>query len=181
MALICGVCLAAANFVKMMVVDCWLLANPTVTPAVAAVVCCTLVGTVACAKLVGASPAHFGGEDRVRPGGDGLALHQHHRGRAVSADLLSVCNLDPRRINHLKRLRLLCKNEELIAPRFLYNAVFSGIFQKHTNQCVSCVTAFFAMASSFSTVSFFDPHRKCTVSVIPFWRSFFTLISNFSI
>ena len=35
-ALICGVCLAAANFVKMMVVDCWLLANPTVTPAVAA-------------------------------------------------------------------------------------------------------------------------------------------------
>ena len=37
-ALICGVCLAAANFVKMMVVDCWLLANPTVTPAVAAVV-----------------------------------------------------------------------------------------------------------------------------------------------
>ena len=54
-ALLCGVCLAAANFVKMMVVDCWLLANPTVTPAVAAVVCCTLVGTVACAKLVGAS------------------------------------------------------------------------------------------------------------------------------
>ena len=54
-ALICGVCLAAANFVKMMVVDCWLLNNPTVTPAVAAVVCCTLVGTVACAKLVGAS------------------------------------------------------------------------------------------------------------------------------
>ena len=43
------------SFVKMMVVDCWLLANPTVTPAVAAVVCCTLVGTVACAKLVGAS------------------------------------------------------------------------------------------------------------------------------
>ena len=54
-SLLCGVCLAAANFVKMMVVDCWLLANPTVTPAVAAVVCCTLVGTVACAKLVGAS------------------------------------------------------------------------------------------------------------------------------
>ena len=54
-ALICGVCLAAANFVKMIAVDCWLLNNPAVTPAVAAVVCCTLVGTVACAKLVGAS------------------------------------------------------------------------------------------------------------------------------
>lgn len=94
-ALICGVCLAAANFVKMMVVDCWLLANPTVTPAVAAVVCCTLVGTVAWRQAGGRLPAHFGGEDRVRPGGDGLALHQHHRGRAVSADLLSVCNLDP--------------------------------------------------------------------------------------
>ena len=54
-ALICGVCLAAANFVKMMAVDCWLLNNPAVTPAVAAVVCATLVGTVACAKLVGSA------------------------------------------------------------------------------------------------------------------------------
>ena len=52
-ALICGACLAAANFVKMMLVDCWLLNNPAVTPWVAAVVCATLVGTVACAKLVG--------------------------------------------------------------------------------------------------------------------------------
>ena len=54
-ALICGLCLAAANFVKMMLVDRWLLGNPSVTPAVAAVVCATLVGTVACAKLVGSS------------------------------------------------------------------------------------------------------------------------------
>ena len=49
----CGICLAAANFVKMMVVDRWLMHNPTVTPMVALVVCCTLVGTVMCAKLVG--------------------------------------------------------------------------------------------------------------------------------
>ena len=52
-AICCGICLAAANFVKMMVVDRWLMHNPTVTPMVALVVCCTLVGTVMCAKLVG--------------------------------------------------------------------------------------------------------------------------------
>ena len=54
-ALCCGICLAAANFVKMMVVDRYLMNNPEVTAPVAAVVCCTLVGTVLCAKLVGCS------------------------------------------------------------------------------------------------------------------------------
>ena len=54
-ALGCGVCLAAANFVKMLLVDRWLLQNPAVTPMVALVVCITLVGTVLCAKLVGCS------------------------------------------------------------------------------------------------------------------------------
>ena len=54
-ALSCGVCLAAANFVKMLLVDRWLLQNPAVTPMVALVVCITLVGTVLCAKLVGSS------------------------------------------------------------------------------------------------------------------------------
>ena len=54
-AICCGICLAAANFVKMMVVDYWLLNNPSVTPMVALVVCATLVCTVACAKLVGCS------------------------------------------------------------------------------------------------------------------------------
>ncbi len=54
-SLCCGLCLAAANFVKMMLVDRWLLRNPTVTPQVALVVCATLVGTVVCAKLVGCS------------------------------------------------------------------------------------------------------------------------------
>ena len=54
-ALSCGVCLAAANFVKMLLVDRWLLQNPAVTPMVALVVCITLVGTVLCAKMVGCS------------------------------------------------------------------------------------------------------------------------------
>ena len=54
-SLCCGICLAAANFVKMMLVDRMLLNNPSVTPMVAAVVCATLVGTVLCAKLVGCS------------------------------------------------------------------------------------------------------------------------------
>lgn len=54
-AVCCGLCLAAANFVKMMAFDRWLMQNPTVTPLVAMVVCCTLAGTVLCAKLVGCS------------------------------------------------------------------------------------------------------------------------------
>ena len=54
-AILCGVGLAAANFVKMMLVDRWLMQNPSVTPVVALVVCATLVGTVLCAKLVGCS------------------------------------------------------------------------------------------------------------------------------
>ena len=52
-AVLCGVSLAAANFIKMMVVDRWLFQNPEVTPLVAAVVCLTLVGVVICAKTVG--------------------------------------------------------------------------------------------------------------------------------
>ena len=52
-AICCGLCLASANFIKMMVVDHWLFHNPAVTPTVALVVCATLVGTVLCAKLVG--------------------------------------------------------------------------------------------------------------------------------
>ena len=52
-AVLCGVCLACANFVKMMLVDRWLMHNPQVTPMVALVVCLTLVFTVLCAKVVG--------------------------------------------------------------------------------------------------------------------------------
>ena len=52
-AVLCGACLAAANFVKMMVVDRWMMNNPDVTPAVALVVCLTLFLTVICAKAVG--------------------------------------------------------------------------------------------------------------------------------
>ncbi len=52
-AVVCGVCLAAANFVKMMLVDRLLFHNPAVTPMVAAVVCLTLIGTVISAKSVG--------------------------------------------------------------------------------------------------------------------------------
>ncbi len=53
-SLLCGVCLAAANFVKMLAVDMWLLHNG-VTVGVAAVVCMTLVFVVLIAKLVGCS------------------------------------------------------------------------------------------------------------------------------
>ena len=54
-SLCCGICLAVANFGKMMLVDYWIMRNPAVTPMVALVVCATLVGTVLCAKLVGCS------------------------------------------------------------------------------------------------------------------------------
>ena len=52
-ALLCGLCLGAANFVKMMLVDRLLMGNGEVTVPVALVVCCTLVLTVLCAKIVG--------------------------------------------------------------------------------------------------------------------------------
>ena len=52
-AVLCGVCLAVANFGKMMLVDRFLMGNPEVTPAVALTVCLALVGTVLCAKVVG--------------------------------------------------------------------------------------------------------------------------------
>lgn len=54
-ALICGLCLAAANFVKMMLIDRMLMQNPAVTVLVALVVCLTLICTVLCAKVVGCS------------------------------------------------------------------------------------------------------------------------------
>lgn len=52
-ALICGVALAAVNFVKMMLIDRLLLQNPEVTVMVAAVVCLTLLVTVLVAKIIG--------------------------------------------------------------------------------------------------------------------------------
>ena len=52
-SVLCGVVLAAANFVKLILVDHLLFQNPAVTPLVAAVICLTLVCTVLCAKLVG--------------------------------------------------------------------------------------------------------------------------------
>lgn len=52
-ALICGVALAAVNFVKMMLIDRLLLNNPEVTVMVAAVVCLTLLVTVLVAKIIG--------------------------------------------------------------------------------------------------------------------------------
>lgn len=52
-AVVCGATLAAANFVKLMLIDRLLFRNPMVTITVAVVICCTLVCTVICAKLVG--------------------------------------------------------------------------------------------------------------------------------
>lgn len=53
-ALLCGVCLAAVNFVKMLLVDVLLLHNG-VTVGMAAVVCLTLIFVVLIAKLMGCS------------------------------------------------------------------------------------------------------------------------------
>ena len=54
-AAVCGCTLAAANFIKLMLVDRMLFHNAMVTIPVAAVICCTMVCTVLCAKLVGCS------------------------------------------------------------------------------------------------------------------------------
>ena len=52
-AVVCGALLACGNFVKLLVVDRWLLQNLDVTIPVALVICLTLVCTVFCAKVVG--------------------------------------------------------------------------------------------------------------------------------
>ena len=52
-AVVCGVLLACANFVKLLLVDRMLLQNVDVTIPVALVICLTLVCTVFCAKVVG--------------------------------------------------------------------------------------------------------------------------------
>jgi len=52
-AVLCGLCLGGANFVKMLLVDRLLMGNPEVTVAVALVVCVALALTVVCAKVVG--------------------------------------------------------------------------------------------------------------------------------
>jgi len=52
-AIVCGVLLSSANFVKLLLIDRWLMHNPEVTVTVAAVICLTLILTVFCAKVVG--------------------------------------------------------------------------------------------------------------------------------
>ena len=54
-SLLCGVCLAGANFVKMQLVDRLLLGNVAVTPMVCLVVCLTILFVVVFAKCVGCS------------------------------------------------------------------------------------------------------------------------------
>ena len=54
-AVLCGISLAAACFVKIMVVDKMILGNEAVTTTVAAVVCATMALTVLVAKLIGCS------------------------------------------------------------------------------------------------------------------------------
>ncbi len=52
-AFLCGLTLAAANFIKLLTVDRIFLGNSDITAAVALVVCITLVLTVLCAKVIG--------------------------------------------------------------------------------------------------------------------------------
>lgn len=54
-ALLCGLCLGAANFAKMMLLDRMLLGNDEVTMTVCAVVCLTVMFVVVFAKAVGCS------------------------------------------------------------------------------------------------------------------------------
>ena len=54
-AVLCGVCLAAACFAKVMLVDHLLMHNESVTSTVALVVCISMALTVFMAKLVGST------------------------------------------------------------------------------------------------------------------------------
>lgn len=53
-AVLCGLCLAAACYVKIMLIDRLLMQNPDITNIVALVVCLTLAITVLIAKVIGA-------------------------------------------------------------------------------------------------------------------------------
>ncbi len=52
-SVLCGLCLAAATFAKVMLVDALWLGNPAITPMVGLTVALTLLVTVVCAKLIG--------------------------------------------------------------------------------------------------------------------------------
>lgn len=52
-AFLCAVALAVVNFLKIQLVDVWLLGNASVTVTVNLVICITLAFTIICAKLVG--------------------------------------------------------------------------------------------------------------------------------
>ena len=52
-AILCGIALAAVCFVKILLVDRWMMGNESITLLVDAVVCLTLAVTVVIAKLVG--------------------------------------------------------------------------------------------------------------------------------
>lgn len=54
-SILCGVCLAGANFVKMLLIDRWLLGNDAVNLSVCLVVCLTVFFVVVFAKCVGCS------------------------------------------------------------------------------------------------------------------------------
>ncbi|MCD7860746.1 MAG: magnesium transporter [Oscillospiraceae bacterium] len=54
-ALLCGATLAAATFLKVLLIDRLLLGNDSITILVAATVCLTMLVTVVCAKIVGCS------------------------------------------------------------------------------------------------------------------------------
>lgn len=54
-AVLCGVTLAVVNFIKLLVVDQWLLHNPAVTVPVALTICLTLVLVVVFSKMVGST------------------------------------------------------------------------------------------------------------------------------
>ena len=52
-SVLCGIALAIATFLKVMIVDAWIFGNPEVTVTVALVVALTLLVTVVAAKVIG--------------------------------------------------------------------------------------------------------------------------------
>lgn len=52
-AVLCGIVLAVCNFLKVLLIDRWLLGNQNITPLITLVVCITLIITVLVAKIVG--------------------------------------------------------------------------------------------------------------------------------
>ena len=90
-AVLCGAALAAACFLKILLVDRLLMGNESISLLVNGVVCLTLCVTVILGQVCRLHAAPVCQAPGLRPGGDGKPLYHDHRGRPELAGVFPVC------------------------------------------------------------------------------------------